>query len=1646
MNKFLLPFAFLLFAGIFLNNSFAQKSKKPDYNWSDPSENFYVTQARMNAYYKKFEKELANEKKGSSVTKATARKVGAEEEKELAGYELYKRWEYMVAPRVYPSGDKTLFSKAFEEYQAYKIQNSQQKLIGTGASVLSNTWQPIGPFGDLTGANVGRINALRFDPASATGYWACAPAGGLWKTGNNGSSWSTNTDQLTITGCSDVVFDPTNSQNMFLATGDGEAGDNYSIGVLKSTNGGVTWGSTGLSYAVINGVKIYKLLINPLNKNTIFAATSAGLQRTSNGGTTWNPVITTGVITDIEYKPNDTTTVYAVSKSFYLSTNGGTSFSAITAGLPTSSANNRLAIAVTPANPAFVYVVASAASNSGFLGFYQSTNSGTSFTNKATTPNLLGWASAGNDAGGQGWYTLSIAASPTNANEVVVGGVNIWRTLNAGTSWNIFAHWTGTGAPYVHADVHDLIYKSGTTLFVGCDGGVFVTSNSGSSFSAMNGNMNISQIYKIGLSASTYSRAITGHQDNGTNIYSGGWSGTMGGDGMNCFIDQTNDNVMYGEQYNGSFNRTTNGGGSWTAITTGMTGNGAWVTPWHQDPIVANANTIYGGRQQMFKSTNQGTNWAQIGTMGGTGSIVEFAVAPSNNQVIYVIKGNALYKTIDGGTTWTAVTGTLPVGSAQLSWITVKDTDPNSVWVTFSGYSAPDKVFQSTDGAATWTNYSTGLPNLPANCITYWNGTNNGLYIGCDVGVYYRDAGMTSWGLYNAGLPNVIVQDISIFYPLGKLRIATYGRGVWEADLYNSGTMAPIANFMADKTFICPAMTINFTDQSTFVPTTWNWIFQGGAPATSTVQNPSIVYNTPGTYSVSLTAANANGSSVLTKTLYITVSPTNVLPLVEGFQGTGFPPADWQNFDAGSDNLMWNKSTTVGKASTASIRYDNYNLNSVNIRDEMRTPKYNFSGLSSAKLYFDVAYARYDAIYSDTLAVRVTTNCGLSYTQVYIKGGPTLATAPDFSTAIFVPTAAQWRTDTVSLSAFAGQSNVMVSFQNHGQYGQALYIDNVNISGVSVSAVPTASFSAFAPNYCVGQAIALTDQSTNSPTSWNWQMPGAGTTTSSASNPTVTYAASGVYTVTLIASNSIGSSSPVTQTIQVNALPTVAVSSTANAICLGQNITLSASGASTYSWNTGATTSNLVVSPTSNTSYTVTGTNASGCKNTAVKSITVNALPTVNITGGGSSVCSGSSVNLTAGGANTYTWSTSATTASVAVTVTANTTYSVTGTNANGCSNTAATTVSVNPTPAITAPNGAICPGSTFTITPSGAVSYSYSSGSQFVSPSTTTSYTVTGSSAQGCSAVPAVITVSVTSFLAVSITGANAVCSGSSVILTANGASTYTWNNGALTNTISVSPSSATTYSVLGSGGSGCTGTNTYTVAVNALPVISISPSSNNVCSGQSVSLTGSGASTYTWNTGATTNAIAVSPTANTSYSLSGTNGSGCTGSSTVSITVNSAPNISASSNTPLLCTGQSASISATGAVTYTWSNGMNGTPIVVSPTVNTTYTVNGTDANGCQNSSVITQFVSICTGINNLSNNTSVFVVYPNPNKGDFTIELSETSEIIIYNLLAEIIVDKVMTQGKHSINLDNKAAGVYFVKSMSGNKRQVVKLIVQ
>lgn len=731
--------------------------------------NFYDIQKAFYDYYK-------NVKEKTDSTK---------EAKEMDG-ELakFKRWEWFMEPRVYPSGDITLPSRNWEEYQKYLSENPQinqgkTKDINSKTESLSGSWSPFLPIpvlGNIMG--MGRINFIRFDPINSNIIWVGAPSGGLWKSINGGTTWSTNTDQFTVIGCSDILINPTNTNILYLATGDGINGSTKSIGILKSIDGGVSWNATGLSWQVSAGYLIQKLIMHPTNSSIIFAASNYGIYKTIDAGVTWT-LTQSGNFSDIEFKPGAPATIYAVTKGggyFYKSTNTGTSFVNITSGLPASTIANRFAVAVTPANPNYVYVIAVNSTNYGFQGLYRSTNSGTSFTTRSTTPEIIYY---------QGWYNLSIAVSPSNANDVYAAGVFPFRSLDGGISWTDIA---GT-----HPDIHvfEFLPGSSTIIYSGNDGGIYKYDGIGGIWSNLSNGLAISQIYRISTSVANSNLILTGHQDNGTNLLKNNlWNTVYGGDGMECIIDPSDPNIMYVSYQNGWIHKSIDSGENFSTIVTGngsgVNAFGVWITPYVMHPT--DHNTLLVGKQQIYRSTNGGLNWNQVGNIP---NFYAFALtyAPSNPDFIYTASLDRFFCSTDGNT-FNDRTGNLPAFYASITSIVVSNTNPSKVWVTFSGYATGEKVYMSNDAGITWSNYSTGLPNLPANCIVYQNGSNDALYIGTDIGLYYRNNSMTSWQPFFSGLPNVIVDDLEIHYGTGKIRAATFGRGLWESDIV-PGCTAP---------------------------------------------------------------------------------------------------------------------------------------------------------------------------------------------------------------------------------------------------------------------------------------------------------------------------------------------------------------------------------------------------------------------------------------------------------------------------------------------------------------------------------------------------------------------------------------------------------------------------------------------------------------------------------------------------------------------------------------------------------------------------------------------------------------------------------------------------------------------------------------
>jgi PKD repeat protein len=1282
------------------------------------------------------------------------------------GYKAFKRWENYMEPRVYPTGDITLPSQTYPNY----LQWEQDNIANGIPKSLAGNWQPLGPVGAAGGGGAGRLNFIRFHPSNSNILFVGAPDGGLWKSENGGQTWATNTDQLTVIGCSDIAIDPTNPSVMYLATGDGDASDTYSVGVLKSIDGGETWNTTGLSFTVNQGRTLSRLLIHPTDPNTLLAVGSNGIWRTTNGGTSWTVVSTATGFKDAEFHPTNPSIVYAAGTSFRRSTDGGVTWNAVSIPL---SGINRIAIGVTPANPNYVYLLASDNNDSGFRGLMRSTNEGASFTTRSTTPNVMGWDDGG-DAGGQGWYDLAIAVSPTNAEDVFVGGVNMWRSTNGGTNWTLNSHWYGGfSKPYVHADIHDIAFLpgSGNTLFSANDGGLFKSTNTGSSWTDISGNLNIAQQYRFGLSTTNANLLITGHQDNGTNRMSGtSWTQVYGGDGMDCFIDRTNNNNMFGSYVYGDYYRSTNGGNSWNSIAD-LPG-GEWLSTWHQDPITA--ATIYaGGRPELYKSTNSGGSWTALGTPTGNGSITEFAIAPSNNQIIYALKtGSAgVSKSTNGGTSFASVNTGLPTTLAP-TYVAVSNTDPNRVYVTYSGYTAANKVYVSTNGGTSWTNISTGLPNVAANTIVYHNDSQvDAVYVGTDVGVFYRDNTMSNWIQFSNNLPRVAVRDLEIFYPTGRLRAATYGRGTWDSDLYSSEAAGPIASFTASSTTVCAGQTVTFTNTSLGDPTTFAWSFPGGTPSTSTEENPTITYPSAGTYTVELVASNDNGSGANTQTDMITVNAvlSANLPIEEGFVDANFPPTNWTIINPNASQVTWARDATLGTDPTAgnSMVFDNYAHDDAGEEDIMQFPSIDLSEATTASLSFDVAYAPYDATYFDGLKVTVSTTCGGNLTVVYQKSGTDLATAPAIQGA-FSPQVSEWRRETIDLTPYLGESSVIVSFHNLAGYGNRIFVDNIMLEGEVSQDPPVAGFTAAQTVVCAGQTVQFTNTSTGAGNSYSWTFPGGTPATSTDQNPFVTYANAGIFSVELAASNPFGTNSlNEVSYLQVSTTPEVN-STLGDEVCGSGTLVLNATASEgTLSWY---------------------------------------AAPT-----GGSALATGTSFT--------------------SPTISATTTYYVEASNGVCSSERQAVVATVNPNPTITiqAPQSIICLGNSVTLTAQGGDSFVWSSGlgsgaAVTVSPTITTSYSVVGTNATTSCSASATLEISVTDAIEVAVSASQTeICAGEAVVLTASGASTYSWSPGGQTGAvISVNPTTTTSYMVTGV--MGCSDTEVVTITVNPAPTVTLS------------------------------------------------------------------------------------------------------------------------------------------------------------------------------------------------------------------------------
>lgn len=622
------------------------------------------------------------------------------------------------------------------------------------------------------------------------------------------------------------------------------AGSPPSIGVRKSTDGGKNWEPTGLAYEPVQRVYGHRLAIDPKNPAILIMAGSDGVHRTVDGGKTWSPP--RGLpgsheqlveFWDVVFHPTDPSIVYAASATHvYRSDDAGQTWSALRGGLPDfadlndPNLSNRIRLGVTPASPNTLYVLYGG--HTGFTnGLYRSDDRGNTFTKRSSTspvvrgaplpiditkPNILGYQD--NDFKSQSVYTLSMAISPTDVDRVNVGAVDTWQSEDGGRTWKRSSYWRADGKPnFVHADVHVMVYH-GDALFAASDGGVFRSTDGAKTWAGitkMSTGVIIAQIYKVCYSPKDPDVFYYGAQDNGTwRLHlDGDVEQVFGGDGMICQVNPKNPQMVYAGLPYGRIVRSDDGGQNFQKEVTPTQGAnndlvpGTWVTPYILSP--ADPDAIYGCYGDLWYSPDDGFSWKNL-TNGALGPSVEcrqMAISPAAPNTIYVAKnsqwgvlhasrrgaggdarppflgGGGLFRSTDGGLTWKNIGRTLPLAKAEISNLAVSPMDARRVWVTFFGNDADTKVFETKDGGGTWTNISAGLPNLPANVITADNGNTNGIYVGLDDGVYYRDDHLGKWVPFLAGLPHVIIMSLLIDDVNHRLIAGTYGRGVWMTEI-----------------------------------------------------------------------------------------------------------------------------------------------------------------------------------------------------------------------------------------------------------------------------------------------------------------------------------------------------------------------------------------------------------------------------------------------------------------------------------------------------------------------------------------------------------------------------------------------------------------------------------------------------------------------------------------------------------------------------------------------------------------------------------------------------------------------------------------------------------------------------------------------
>jgi photosystem II stability/assembly factor-like uncharacterized protein len=928
-----------------------------------------------------------------------------------SGYKPFKRWEnywqYFTDKDGYILSSETL-------YQAYKDKITQPNTVNTTAD-----WSNIGPVNAgliRYTPGTGRINQMAIDPGNDQIWYAGAPSGGLWKSFDAGQSWDPIFDEYPQIGVSGIAIDETNTDIIYIATGDDDALDSYSIGVMKSTDAGVTWQETGLTASNMGrNNALNEIVIHPTDNNIIYVAGSNGFYKSTDAGENFERSPFGGIsvkdVTDFRLNPGDPDIIYAVTNDgFYRSTDGGENFVASTSTvLPEDF--GRAVIGVSPASPNSVYVLyADTGSNDYvFQGLYRSNDNGATFTKTAQSADIL--------ESSQAWFDLAIAVDPEDFDTLYVGCLNIWKSTNGGNIFGRLNQWSVNNAAFSHADIHTLKFFN-NILYAGTDGGLYSSADGGDTFiDYSNNGIMTSQFYRMGMARDDAGKIVGGTQDNAGFVYNNNqWNTWTGGDGMDYEIDPINSNIAYGFTQFGSTLWITSQNGlnlGWADAPE----QGNWITP-----LTINSNgEVFSGFQAVYKLNSGG--WSKLSDNLTGSNIDDLEASPNNPDILYAAEDNRLFISEDGGENFRGISQF----DNPISDIAINSNDNRVVYVTTSNrvgsaeYRQPAnpqvmKVIVPETGNAEKIDITGDLPDNQAffAIVHQPRDVKNSIYLGTSLGVYRTDDELIAQGLwedYSNNLPNTAVSDLEISIKDATIAASTYGRGIFTSPIiveiadYDVSLKAlrPETNrlFSAGLT---PQVDVQNAGLNTIEDITINYTINGveqepvtyavSIPADNevTLDLPALDENLIGqvNLSVSITTSNDAWADNNTKEKSLLINSNGAIgTLYDGetseaellTYNDSFTTSVWE-LGTPTGTLL-NETTSGEKAWATNLDGDHPNMT----RGYLLSPYYNLSDILAPKLSFSMAFnleTNWDLTY-----VQYTTDQGQNWRVLgTINSGP----------------------------------------------------------------------------------------------------------------------------------------------------------------------------------------------------------------------------------------------------------------------------------------------------------------------------------------------------------------------------------------------------------------------------------------------------------------------------------------------------------------------------------------------------------------------------------------------------------------------------------------------------------------------------------